>query len=471
MGLHFLRSKTLAYTKLSILCMLALGVGVWFRGFYVGLPFEWFCFRPAVFVDLDRAANEVPLVGLNALWSEVNAQGQIQGVAYDLPGEIFHLPRLWRIAGYGGWGNELLNEGDFSRLEEYLIHLAARGLKGPQCLFIVGYTPKFLQDWERHPVGEAYAYLSRNFPTDWRAYLREIVRRSVRQGFAGAWWEIWNEPDYAFFWRDSWEHYLDLYLASVEAIKEEDPTAKVGGFASMAGTSYDYSHEHLVSFLERVRRAQLNHPGGSYLDFYSFHVYGQHPGDFARPGRWPVGYRWRKIGEILRLKGLRRAAVAPIHNYFYPPEHGRSPAHHSYAYGLRAVDETLRCYGFEDTPLVIDEYGVAAKEQLRGAGYDLMIAEYALRLGRKVILCPFSLGGQYESAHPMWGPNWESTARSVTYRWLVEASRSGKVLAAKRHRLPVARGPNEDHVAVLATRSGTGEVWVLLGHYVNLLSK
>ncbi|HEX5166438.1 MAG TPA: glycosyl hydrolase [Thermomicrobiales bacterium] len=103
-------------------------------------------------------------------------------------------------------------------------------------------------------------------PTDldaWEAYVRATVERYHDR--VGA-WEIWNEPDVAFFWngQDGGDPavYTELLRRAHRAIKSVDPNAVVmnGG---VTGT------ERGASFLNRV----LDLDGGEYLDAIAIHGY------------------------------------------------------------------------------------------------------------------------------------------------------------------------------------------------------
>lgn len=71
---------------------------------------------------------------------------------------------------------------------------------------------------------------------DWKAFVVIFVRHLIdRYGAAEVrqWcFEVWNEPDLAFFWSGSQQQYFELYKASVEAVRSVDPSLKVGGPAT-----------------------------------------------------------------------------------------------------------------------------------------------------------------------------------------------------------------------------------------------
>jgi len=103
-------------------------------------------------------------------------------------------------------------------------------------------------------------------PTDldaWEEYVRRTVQRYSDRIEA---WEVWNEPDVAFFWggRDGGDPgvYLELLRRAHRAIKSVDPDATVmnGG---LTGT------ERGANFLHHL----LDLGGGQYLDAVAFHGY------------------------------------------------------------------------------------------------------------------------------------------------------------------------------------------------------
>jgi len=79
-------------------------------------------------------------------------------------------------------------------------------------------------------------------------------------------WEVWNEPDKGNMWRGSPDQYLQLYAATVKAIKAYDPTLKVGGPATSGG-----SGGFVNTFLAYCRDNSLP------LDFFSYHGYSSSP--------------------------------------------------------------------------------------------------------------------------------------------------------------------------------------------------
>jgi hypothetical protein len=82
------------------------------------------------------------------------------------------------------------------------------------------------------------------------------------------WWGVWNEPDQPGFWNGTVDDYLELYEATVRAVRKVDPGAKVGGPESGLGGPW-------IEALVR-RCAEKDLP----LDFISYHDYS---GDLNTP--------------------------------------------------------------------------------------------------------------------------------------------------------------------------------------------
>jgi len=114
---------------------------------------------------------------------------------------------------------------------------------------------------------------------DWSTLVQSLVQH-VKAKFAVQYWEIGNEPDagedggcpYKFHWTTdpATSDFIPYYAATANAIRNADPTAKVGGPALMSdsspiGTALIYA------------AAQGQVP----LDFFSWHSYGNQAGSDA----------------------------------------------------------------------------------------------------------------------------------------------------------------------------------------------
>lgn len=82
-------------------------------------------------------------------------------------------------------------------------------------------------------------------------------------------WEIWNEPDLAYFWSGSPAEYARLLQVGYQAVKAADPEATVlfGGLAYWTSPSF---YEQVLQELQRIDGAS-EHNG--YFDALSLHLY------------------------------------------------------------------------------------------------------------------------------------------------------------------------------------------------------
>ena len=114
----------------------------------------------------------------------------------------------------------------------------------------------------------------------WQELMFQLARHCVERFGAeevGTWyWELWNEPDIAY-WRGTVAQYCDLYDHTVEGLTRALPSIKVGGPAVTGG-------ERAVTFME----AFLAHcdARGTRLDFITFHTKGSSPPPPPRRDIW-----------------------------------------------------------------------------------------------------------------------------------------------------------------------------------------
>ncbi|HKD04865.1 MAG TPA: hypothetical protein VKB79_03090 [Bryobacteraceae bacterium] len=122
--------------------------------------------------------------------------------------------------------------------------------------------------FDRYYVGWSYP------PVDygkWGELVYELAKHAVAKYGKTAvehwYWEVWNEPDIAY-WHGTPEEYDKLYDAAAAALKRALPTAKVGGPAT-TGPASPKAAAFLKQFLEHC--AATNVP----LDFITFHAKGR----------------------------------------------------------------------------------------------------------------------------------------------------------------------------------------------------
>lgn len=150
---------------------------------------------------------------------------------------------------------------------------------------------------------------------EWDTYLENlsIIAQQIVKHYNYGWadgyyetldyFEIWNEPDLSDFWPNTPQHYYEMYESVANAVKAVDADLPVGG-PTITTHNDDRGIER--SFLEYV--SEHNCP----MDFYSYHYY---PSNNADP------YEYTRL-----------------------------------AYHFRNL---LSEYGYDDTPIMLSEYGYA----------------------------------------------------------------------------------------------------------------
>jgi xylan 1,4-beta-xylosidase len=122
--------------------------------------------------------------------------------------------------------------------------------------------------FDRYYVG--WSYPPRDY-SQWGELVYQWARHCVSKYGAkevSSWyWEVWNEPDIAY-WHGTPEEYDRLYDVSAAAVKRALPAARVGGPAS-TGPASAKAAAFLRQFLEHCDR------GGVPLDFITFHAKGR----------------------------------------------------------------------------------------------------------------------------------------------------------------------------------------------------
>ena len=123
-----------------------------------------------------------------------------------------------------------------------------------------------------------WAYPPKDY-VKWAELVRQLVLHSVeRYGKAEAlswYWELWNEPDIAY-WKGTPEEYNKLYDYTVDAVKKALPGAKVGGPAT-TGPLSEKAAAYLKQFLEHCANGKNSVTGkiGAPLDFIAYHAKGR----------------------------------------------------------------------------------------------------------------------------------------------------------------------------------------------------
>jgi xylan 1,4-beta-xylosidase len=152
----------------------------------------------------------------------------------------------------------------------------------------LGFMPKDLaatvpgvKDYQVHYPGNTIAGASNNPPKDYavwgelvRRYTEHLVQRYGKEQVSTWYFEIWNEPDIAY-WHGTPEEYYKLYDYSVAGVRAALPNAIVGGPASTGPASQKAS-----LFLDNFLKHCLNDKSAANgkpipLDFISFHPKGK----------------------------------------------------------------------------------------------------------------------------------------------------------------------------------------------------
>ena len=157
--------------------------------------------------------------------------------------------------------------------------------RGMKPLMEIGFMPKALSTqpepyrhhWEPgDPYNEIYtgwAYPPRDYGK-WAELVYQWVRHSVerygQEEVESWWWQLWNEPDIAY-WQGTDEEFFRLYDYTADAVKRALPSARVGG-PNVTGGGYRL----MRAFLEHVRSGTNHATGarGAPIDFIGFHAKG-----------------------------------------------------------------------------------------------------------------------------------------------------------------------------------------------------
>lgn len=154
----------------------------------------------------------------------------------------------------------------------------------------IGFMPKALS-MKPDPYQPAWSpgsnfdkyYLGWTYPpkdySKWAGLINEWVRHAVEKygrGEVETWyWEVWNEPDIAY-WHGTPDEYDKLYDYTADALKRALPTAKIGGPAS-TGPANARAAAFLRQFLEHCSAGKNSATGtvGAPLDFITYHAKGR----------------------------------------------------------------------------------------------------------------------------------------------------------------------------------------------------
>ena len=153
----------------------------------------------------------------------------------------------------------------------------------------IGFMPEALStkpqpykhDWKPGlPYGRIYTgwtYPPNDY-AKWGELVHQWVRHSVerygRKEVESWWWEVWNEPDIAY-WRGTPEEFQKLYDYAADGLKRALPTARIGG-PHVTGPNGERTQKILADFIEHCLRGTNFATGkiGTPLEFVAFHAKG-----------------------------------------------------------------------------------------------------------------------------------------------------------------------------------------------------
>lgn len=141
---------------------------------------------------------------------------------------------------------------------------------------------------------------------------RHVVQKYGRAEVERWWFEVWNEPDIAY-WHGTPEEFMKLYDYAADGVKRALPTAKVGG-PEVTGPNGARTQQILRAFLEHCLRGTNYATGkiGSPIDLVTFHAKGA-------PSVQPDGHVRMSVSNQLRAIDNGFAIVASF------PELARTP--------------------------------------------------------------------------------------------------------------------------------------------------
>lgn len=190
---------------------------------------------------------------------------------------------------------------------------------------------------------------------DWHKLVRTTVRALVdRYGLAEvrSWnFEVWNEPDIAFF-KGTQAEYFELYRRSADAVKGVDASLRIGGPATsnfVPDAAGVYQPKWVADFIAFCDRECLP------VDFISTHPY---PTDFpfddsTKKHRRVVRDRDATLTDLTLLRKMVAAspfAGVPIHCNEWGSSPGARDRCHDHVFSASFLMENiLRCVGMVDS--------------------------------------------------------------------------------------------------------------------------
>lgn len=163
--------------------------------------------------------------------------------------------------------------------------------RGMKPLAQIGFMPEALSTNNSKPYrhhwkpGDPYSDIVTGWaypPKDydkWRELVYQWVKHSVerygKKEVESWYWEVWNEPNGAY-WKGSQEEFFKLYDYAADGLKRALPTARIGGM-NVAGTGSKGAQEWMNNFIKHCLSGKNYATGktGSPLEAILFHAKGQ----------------------------------------------------------------------------------------------------------------------------------------------------------------------------------------------------
>lgn len=105
-------------------------------------------------------------------------------------------------------------------------------------------------------------------------WVKHCVERYGKKEVESWWWEVWNEPNIAY-WQGTRDEYFKLYDFAADAVKRACPNTRIGGPTTTSPRD-EKANAFLAAFLQHCADSTNYATGqrGSPLDYVSFHAKG-----------------------------------------------------------------------------------------------------------------------------------------------------------------------------------------------------
>jgi xylan 1,4-beta-xylosidase len=158
--------------------------------------------------------------------------------------------------------------------------------RGMKPIMEIGFMPKALstkpEPYEHYWSTGGNLWTGWTYPPNdydkWRELVFQWAKHSVArygQAEVDSWlWEVWNEPDIAY-WSGTFEEYCKMYDYAADGLKKACPTCTIGGPHTTSPRS-DKAYAYLTKFIEHCLRGQNYATGkkGIPLEYIGFHAKG-----------------------------------------------------------------------------------------------------------------------------------------------------------------------------------------------------